>query len=357
MYDPTTGCPECGTTDTAHDPTCTYPFRTHITELHKQLSSMGAEYEEDGANGAWLRFDVGFRSAVHVAPVGVSGDLDGLPPFWRISLATWDQTNASDEQVFTVTTSGKVAAMAKAAIDHFAEQDNFEPVVDEAEMPTSPLHRDEPEGRDDRGRLHGTSAVQRLLNATPVGPKWNRYRPENIWTAADEVVERAGDETVRAALRRLLALHMFDLTTNRPKVAMRNVRVGDVVELGGVARTVVERHGDGQRGKTVQVQAVLQHAPGVEASGVFANGGDVQVPLLHRMSQEMEQRLFAEMVAYTEMAYTGDPQARKEHLALRGGLEKAYLMLTGADPERLYEEIQEAVQARAEQRIDETWEG
>lgn len=216
-------------------------------------------------------------------------------------------------------------------------------------MPANPLHREGNfDGEDSRGRLHGADAVQRLLNSTETGPDWNDGAPANFWDAADEVVEQADGlhELKDAALRHLLALHMFNLVDEHPKVAMRNVREGDIVELGGAIRKVVEKVGDGKRGHSVSLQAVLQHAPGVESSGVFRNGGDVRIGLLHRMSSEMGRRLFTEIVDQRQDAHK-DERTRAYCL----GMERAFLMLTGDDPEVLEEAIQQALQVRHEEQI------
>jgi len=210
---------------------------------------------------------------------------------------------------------------------------------------TSPLHRDEPGGADPQGRMHGASAVRRLLNATPVGPPWNHGAPENLWTAADDAVAQADQETKDAALRHLFALHMHELTAAYPTVAMRNVKSGDVVTLHGADHTVVEKTGDGQRGHVVNLQVVFSPARGVDHSKVFAYEGDVRIPLKHRVSAEMGQRLFTEIL---DASHSCQSEDRGGYVR---GLEKAFCMLTGESEDVLYDQIQEALQARHEEQI------
>ena len=212
-------------------------------------------------------------------------------------------------------------------------------------MTTSPLHRDEPEGVDSQGRLHGASAVRRLLNATPVGPDWNHGAPVNFWTAAADAVAQADQETKDAALRDLLALHMFGLTATDPTVAVRNVKEGDVVELHGMTSTVTQKLGDGKNGHAVNLH-VTSGDRDDDTGRLFAYDVDVRIPLKHRVSAEMGQRLFALIVDHAQHA-RDDQESR----SYRGGLEEAFLLLTDENPERLQEEIQEALQIRHEEQI------
>jgi hypothetical protein len=64
--------------------------------------------------------------------------------------------------------------------------------------------------RDARGRLDPADAVAALIDSIPPGPPWNRGRPVNKWTAAELATEAADEGTVRAALSRLLALHLHN---------------------------------------------------------------------------------------------------------------------------------------------------
>lgn len=213
-------------------------------------------------------------------------------------------------------------------------------------MTTSPLHRDEPEGVDSQDRLHGASAVHRLLNATPVGPDWNHGAPENFWTAADDAVAQADQETKDAALRHLLALHMHELTAADPTVATRNVRVGDVVTLHGADHTVVEKIGDGKNGHTVNLQVVFSPVRGVDHSKVFANDGDVRIPLKHRVSAEMGERLFTEVLDAVQAE-----ERNWQRRLYTEGLKRAFCMLTGVDGELLYDMIHQTLQVRHEEQI------
>ncbi|MEW9530706.1 hypothetical protein [Microbispora sp. NPDC049125] len=137
----------------------------------------------------------------------------------------------------------------------------------------------ETEGRDDKGRLHGSAAVARLLKYSPPGPNWNAGFPVNPWEMADVAVEAADDETVRAALRRLLALHMFALQEDHPMVAMRNLELGDLVQLHGL-NYVIDDISDKTR-PTITIQVHLSHLPG--HSDCFANDRDVEIPLIARL--------------------------------------------------------------------------
>lgn len=91
-----------------------------------------------------------------------------------------------------------------------------------------------PRGVDDKGRIHGSDAIDLLLASIPPGPAWNKGQPVNNWDAADDAVENADDATVRAALRRLLALNMFALQDENPRCAARNLKIGDKITYDGI---------------------------------------------------------------------------------------------------------------------------
>lgn len=133
-----------------------------------------------------------------------------------------------------------------------------------------------------RKTISGTEALQALLDGMPEGPAWNHGRPVNIWEAASEAVAGANEETVRAALGRLLALHLDSLATGLPQVAVRNVRDRDVVLFDGVKYRVV---GDvelkGSNGETGYIQARPDHRPGEEPR-TFIQDRDVRLPLYRR---------------------------------------------------------------------------
>lgn len=208
-------------------------------------------------------------------------------------------------------------------------------------MTTNPLHRDEFDGVDEQGRIHGGTAVDRLLNATQTGPDWNHGNPVNFWNEADRVVEQADQDVKDAALRRLLALHMYDLTDKHPQAAMRNLRVGDVVEMSGRDHHVFEKVGDGQGGKTVQIRTVYDgEDPRGAEPRLFAYDGDVHVALKHRVSVERGRELFTAIV---DASQSGD--------STYTGLFQAFLMMTGADEDELHDQVQEALQARHEEQI------
>lgn len=207
---------------------------------------------------------------------------------------------------------------------------------------TSPLHRDEFPGVDQDGALHGATAVDRLLNSTPPGPDWNGGAPTNPWAAADLAVEQADQRTKDAALRRLLALHMYDVTNVHPQVSMRNVRPGDIVGVSDVPRRVLERTGLGDHNTTVTISVIPEHADRETTTpGLVAYDGDVHLSLLHRISQTQGQKLFTEIVDAHQNADS----------AYRRGLERAFLLMTGEDAETLHEQVQEALQARHEEQI------
>jgi hypothetical protein len=131
-------------------------------------------------------------------------------------------------------------------------------------------------------KINGTDAVQALLDRMPEGPAWNRGRPVNIWEAASEAVAGADEETVRAALGRLLALHMDSLATDLPQVAVRNIKDRDVVVLDGIKyRVVADVELKGSNGETGYIKARPDHRPGVEPA-TYVQDRDVRVPLYHR---------------------------------------------------------------------------
>jgi hypothetical protein len=132
------------------------------------------------------------------------------------------------------------------------------------------------EGTDSQGRLHHDAALQRLLATIPTDPV-------NLWDAADAAVEHADDETVRAALRGLLGLHLHELRHNEPQVAMRNVQEGDYVRLHGTAsyvREVLDRapSRSPQRAITLKVNHHRPDGP----QGTYAYSADVRIPLVAR---------------------------------------------------------------------------
>lgn len=212
-------------------------------------------------------------------------------------------------------------------------------------MTTSPLHRNDTEGADDKGRLHGAHAVQRLLNSIPAGPDWNDGHPVNAWDAADDAVATADQETKDAALRRLLALHIFDLKSEHPQVAMRNIRVGDVVQMAGIACRVVDKDGDGKNGHTVGITTRTVN----DVEQTFRYSGDMHVTLLGRVSDVHANQLFQEIVNELSLARHADPEVS----AYVRGLSKAFCMLTGESREVLDEQVYEATQDARQARHDE----
>ena len=134
----------------------------------------------------------------------------------------------------------------------------------------------EEEGVDQKGRLHPSSGIARLMADLPEGFV-------NTWEAADEAVERASEETLRSACRGLLALHIFAQEEDEPVVAMRNVRVGDYVRLHGCVSYVREIWDEAperspKRSIGLKVNA---HGPdGLQLS--YAYDADVHIPLVAR---------------------------------------------------------------------------
>lgn len=138
----------------------------------------------------------------------------------------------------------------------------------------------ETEGTDSKGRLHHAAALDRLLATVPADAV-------NLWDAADEAVEQADEETVRAALRGLLGLHLHDLADAEPMVAMRNVREGDYVRLHGtvcVVRGVLDRAESHSPKRSITLKVNYHRPDGPEST--FAYAADVRIPLVARPRQE-----------------------------------------------------------------------
>jgi hypothetical protein len=93
----------------------------------------------------------------------------------------------------------------------------------------------------------------------------------NNWDAATAAVNMVNAATARNALAYLLALHLHDLEADQPMVAMRNLQIGDVIELYGAKRRVTE---------------ILRGF--IRTDGrkeLFSLEPDVRVPLIERTAQ------------------------------------------------------------------------
>lgn len=131
-------------------------------------------------------------------------------------------------------------------------------------------------GFDSKGRLHHTSAIDRLLAEVPAAPP-------NLWDAADTAVEQADEETVRAALRGLLGLRLHELRHDEPQVAMRNVRAGDHVRLHGTVcfvREVIDRAESRVRWRGITLK-VNYHGPD-GAPTTYCYPAEASIPLVAR---------------------------------------------------------------------------
>jgi hypothetical protein len=128
--------------------------------------------------------------------------------------------------------------------------------------------------RDSRGRLSGSDAIQALLEAVD---------PDilNTWMQAEDVVQNADDGTARAALTRLLALHLHSLNETEPHVAVRNMQTRDLVRLAGVPYRVIEITMRGDRGQTGYIRARLDHQPDSKPLTFIHNEHD-RFPLIER---------------------------------------------------------------------------
>jgi hypothetical protein len=145
---------------------------------------------------------------------------------------------------------------------------------------------------DDKGRMPGPDAVKGLLDSVPEGPAWNKGLPENNWIAADNAVDAADDETVRAALRRLLALQMFRLQSAHPEVAARNVHDGDLIMLGGIPCRVVGFPVQKNADAAVHIKARPDHLPYGEIR-TYIHDADVMLDLIDRSGPQIFKDGFA----------------------------------------------------------------
>jgi len=85
-------------------------------------------------------------------------------------------------------------------------------------------------GIDSKGRLHGAPALELLLKdalSAPEGKTPGGYF--NNWDGADAAIKRAEPEVKDAALRYLLGVRMFELEASGPQIAVRNIKIGDVI--------------------------------------------------------------------------------------------------------------------------------
>lgn len=135
--------------------------------------------------------------------------------------------------------------------------------------------------RATRVELSGHGAVELLMRSIPTGPDWNHGNPINNWHAANDAVAAADDQTVRAALRRLLSLHLFDLQAKRPKIALRNLKGGDLVVAHGTRYRITKAVRRGDQGQQVYVSGWLNDRIDGEL-GTFNAGADVEIELLER---------------------------------------------------------------------------
>lgn len=124
-------------------------------------------------------------------------------------------------------------------------------------------------------------AVRSLLESIPEGPAWNNGDPENNWVAAATAVHAADEQTVRAALQRLLALELFRRQSKYPQVTSRNVKVNDHLLLGGVPHVVTSKIDRGNQCQTVYIEASLAHLKDPRPD-TFINAWDVGIPLVAR---------------------------------------------------------------------------
>jgi hypothetical protein len=136
------------------------------------------------------------------------------------------------------------------------------------------------EGVDSKGRLHPTAAVERLLATIPADPV-------NLWDAADVAVDQADEETLRAALRGLLGLHLHQLRYNEPQIAMRNVLEGDYVRLHGTVsfvREVLDQAVSRSPKRSITLK-VNYHTPG-GPQATYAYAANTSIPLVARPRQD-----------------------------------------------------------------------
>jgi hypothetical protein len=143
---------------------------------------------------------------------------------------------------------------------------------------------------DSKGRLDGAEAVRMLLDSVEDHQDWNAAHPVNQWEAADKAVEVADEAVVRAALRRLLALHMHDLEATLPQVAVRNMKPMDVVKLHGGEYRVVELVNAEKETITIRAH---QNTVRMGSIVTFANDRDVRVDLVERTNIEPPVKLRA----------------------------------------------------------------
>lgn len=123
-------------------------------------------------------------------------------------------------------------------------------------------------GVDTKDRLHGAAALALLLGQAHESAK----QQDNLWKQADAAVSATKNTEVKdAALAYLLSLHLHHLEDDLPQVAMRNVRVGDIVMLHGVALAVEKIINPYKPCITLQTRL-----------GAFAYDRDVRIPLFSR---------------------------------------------------------------------------
>lgn len=129
------------------------------------------------------------------------------------------------------------------------------------------------------GKLHHAPAIDLLVKAARVHPDGKTPGGFfNHWDGAEGAVREADPEVAHAALRGLLALHLFNLDDDEPSVAMRNVRVGDVVRLHGTPREVRDIH------KTDHPESAITRLVqwGQGCADTFIYDRNVRIPLVYR---------------------------------------------------------------------------
>ena len=129
----------------------------------------------------------------------------------------------------------------------------------------------------DYRRLPGpasSDAIERLLD---LAEGTEHPNPHDAAALATEMVTEA---EARSALRKLLALHMFNLADEDPQVAMRNVRIGDVVSVHGFNVTVQAIRN--REKATITIIGRLYGSEDTDKERTFAYDRDVRIPLKRR---------------------------------------------------------------------------
>lgn len=132
-------------------------------------------------------------------------------------------------------------------------------------------------GRDYQGRPYGGAALRLLLDAA----RENGFGTDpyvNLWDVADTVAENADPEVVLHAARYLLGLHLFRLEGKHPQVAMRNIKPGMVVNVGGVPHIVDEVVNGGK--PTISLKGRMQHRQWDEPRIFCAYDRDIELDYL-----------------------------------------------------------------------------